>query len=140
MTAGALIGTLAFAEPLVPFVVEGDAIVAPLAGLKGDAARGRLIVKDRVVGNCLICHVAPEPDELFMGDIAPDLKGVGSRFSVGQLRLRLVDQSRINPKTVMPPYYRTEQLYRVGDRWKGQPALNAQQVEDVVTYLATLKE
>lgn len=128
------------AEPIEPFVVAGDAIAQPLAGAVGDAARGRAILKDRVVGNCLICHSAPEPDELFMGNIGPDLKGVGSRLTAGQLRLRLVDQTRINPKTVMPPYYRINDLYRVGQRFAGKPALAARQIEDVVAYLVTLKE
>ena len=130
----------AAAEPLAPFVVAGDAIPASLGGKLGDAARGRAIVRDRAVGNCLICHAVPEPEERFMGNIAPTLAGVGSRFSVGQLRLRLVDQSRLNPRTVMPPYYRIDDLFRVAERYRGQPALTAQQIEDVVSYLATLKE
>jgi L-cysteine S-thiosulfotransferase len=128
------------AEPLAPFVVTGDAITAPLAGAVGDAARGRAVVKDRAVGNCLICHAAPEPDERFMGNLSPDLKGVGSRLTSGQTRLRLVDQSLINPQTIMPPYYRIDGLTRVAPRYKGQPALTAQQIEDIVAYLTTLKE
>jgi L-cysteine S-thiosulfotransferase len=128
------------AAGLAPVVVAGDAIQTPLEGRAGDAVRGRAVVKDRTNGNCLICHAAPEPDELFMGNIGPDLKGVGSRLTAGQLRLRLVDQSRINPNTVMPPYYRIDGLTRVAPRFQGQPALTAQQIEDVVAYLATLKE
>jgi sulfur-oxidizing protein SoxX len=127
-------------DQLAPFDVRGDAIEAPLGGLVGDAARGRLIVKDRTIGNCLICHAAPEPDELFMGDVAPPLQGTGSRLTRGQIRLRIVDQSVINPSTVMPPYYRVQGLRNVGPRWRGQPGLTAQQVEDVVAYLATLKD
>jgi L-cysteine S-thiosulfotransferase len=128
------------AAGLASFVVTDDAIVAPLEGKVGDALRGRAIIKDRVNGNCLICHTAPEPDELFMGNIGPDLKGVGGRLTQGQLRLRLVDQSRINPKTAMPPYYRVDGLTRVAPRFQGQPVLTAQQIEDVVAYLTTLKE
>ena len=70
---------------------------------------------DRTIGNCLICHKAPEPAERFMGEIGPDLAGVGARLTAGQIRLRLVDQSRLNPKTVMPPYYRVE-------GWLGSPS------------------
>jgi L-cysteine S-thiosulfotransferase len=128
------------ASGLAPFVVAGDAIVAPLDGKIGDAVRGRAVVKDRQIGNCLICHTAPEPDERFMGNLSPDLKGVGSRLTSGQLRLRLVDQSLINPQTIMPPYYRVDGLNRVAARYLGQPALTAQQIEDIVAYLATLKE
>src|SRR5215468_12391412 len=93
---------------LVPYRVSGDAISEPLGGLQGDAARGRALVLDRSVGNCLICHHAPEPAERFMGEIGPDLAGVGSRLTPAQIRLRVVDQSLINARTVMPPYYRVD--------------------------------
>jgi L-cysteine S-thiosulfotransferase len=128
------------ANTLVPFSVTGDIIAAPLDNKIGDGARGRSLVRDRQLGNCLICHAAPEPDERFMGNLAPDLKGVGARLTSGQIRLRLVDQTRINPDSIMPPYYRTEDLSRVAPRYRGQPALSAQQIEDIVAYLATLKE
>lgn len=128
------------ADRLAPFEVRGNTIEAPLGGLVGDVERGRQIVKDRTIGNCLICHAAPEPDELFMGDVAPTLQGTGSRLTRGQIRLRIVDQSVINPTTVMPPYYRVQGLRNVGPRWRGQPGLTAQQVEDVVAYLVTLKD
>jgi sulfur-oxidizing protein SoxX len=127
------------AAKLVPFQVAGDAIVEPLGGLRGDATRGRALVLDRSVGNCLICHRAPEPAERFMGEVGPDLSGVGSRLTQAQLRLRVVDQSLLNAKTVMPPYYRTARLSRVAERYRGKPVLDAQQVEDVVAYLMSLK-
>jgi L-cysteine S-thiosulfotransferase len=123
----------------VPFKVVGDSISEPLGGLAGDAARGRTILLDRAVGNCLICHRAPEPAERFMGEIGPDLKGVGTRLTPAQIRLRLVDESVINPKTVMPPYYRINGLTRVAAQYRGKPVLTAQQVEDVVAYLTSLK-
>ena len=128
------------AEGIAAYRVVGDAIPEPLGGLAGDAVRGRAVVRDRAVGNCLICHAAPEPDEKFMGNLAPDLSGVGNRLTPAQIRLRLVDQSRINAATIMPPYYRIEGLVRVGGRWRGEPALTAQQVEDVVAYLGTLRD
>ena len=74
-----------------------------------------------------------------MGEIGPDLKGVGTRLTPAQIRLRLVDESLINPKTVMPPYYRIEGLTRVAAQYRGKPVLSAQQVEDVVAYLTSLK-
>ncbi len=117
------------------YAVTGDAIPQPLTATAGDAARGRRIVLDREVGNCLICHKLPEQGELFQGDLGPDLTGIGSRLSAGQLRLRLVDQSRLNPATLMPPYYRVDGLNRVAVRYRGKPVLSAQDIEDVVAYL-----
>lgn len=121
------------------YTIAGDAIPDPLGGSQGDAGRGRHIVLDRTTGNCLICHVVPEPAERFMGNLGPDLGGIGSRLSKGQLRYRLVDASRLNPQTVMPPYHRTDGLTRVAAQWRGLPVLSAQQIEDVVAYLASLK-
>jgi sulfur-oxidizing protein SoxX len=121
-------------------VVAADAIAGPLTNTPGDAARGRAIVLDRANGNCLICHKVPVPGEPFQGEIGPDLAGVGLRLNEGQLRLRLVDESRLNAATVMPPYYRTAGLTRVDPRYRDKPALTAAEIEDVVAYLATLKD
>lgn len=127
------------AVALEAYVVVGDAIPTPLGDLAGDAARGRTLVLDRTRGNCLICHQVPEPGEPFQGTIGPALAGVGTRLATGQLRLRLVDTSRLNPETVMPPYFRTEGLRDVAPQYRGRPALNAQEIEDVVAYLASLR-
>ncbi len=127
--------------PLLPESrIAGDAIPAPLTGTPGDPERGRQIVLDREVGNCLICHKLPEPAERFQGELGPDLAGVGSRLSTGQLRLRIVDQSRLNPRTLMPPYFRIDRLAMVAEHYRGKPVLTAQQVEDVVAYLQTLRQ
>ena len=72
--------------------------------------------------------------------MAPDLKGAGARWSEGQLRLRIVDAARVNPQTIMPPYYRTDGLERVAPAFRGKPILTAEQIEDVVAYLMTLKD
>jgi L-cysteine S-thiosulfotransferase len=125
---------------LEPYAVAGDAIPASLGGKKGDASRGRDIVFDRRNGNCLICHRFPMTDEPFQGEIGPSLVGVGSRLSEGQIRLRLADESSINPATLMPPYYRTANLVNVAPEYGGRPALTAQELEDVVAYLSSLKE
>jgi sulfur-oxidizing protein SoxX len=74
------------------------------------------------------------------GTLAPDLKGAGKRWSEGQLRLRIVDAARLNPATVMPPYYRTDGLSRVAASFRGKPVLTAEQIEDVVAFLATLRD
>lgn len=120
--------------------VVGDAIPASLTGQPGDAARGRAIVANRSVGLCLLCHSGPIAEERFQGDLAPSLAGAGSRWSVGQLRLRIVDGARLNADTIMPPYYRTTGLHRVARNFDGKTILSAAQVEDVVAYLVTLKD
>jgi len=111
----------------------------PLAGLTGDPARGRAIVVNRQLGLCLLCHSGPFPEERFQGSIGPDLNGIGARLSEGQIRLRIVDPARFNPSTVMPAYYRSEGLTQVAPSFKGKPILSAEQIEDVVAFLATLK-
>lgn len=120
--------------------VVGDAIPASLTGQPGDAARGRAIVANRSVGLCLLCHSGPIAEERFQGDLAPSLAGAGSRWSEGQLRLRIADGARLNADTIMPPYYRTTGLQRVARNFDGKTILSAAQVEDVVAYLATLKD
>ena len=133
-------GPLAAQEALRPYTVVGDAIPASLTGAPGDAERGQKIVTNRMVGLCLLCHSGPYPQERFQGNMAPDLKGAGSRSTEGQLRLRMVDGSRINPDTIMPPYYRVDGLVRVAPGFRGKPILTAEQIEDVVAYLMTLKD
>lgn len=112
----------------------------PLTKSPGDPVRGRNIVVDRQAGLCLLCHSGPFPDAPFQGDLAPDLTGVGDRLDRAELRQRLVDGRVLNPETIMPPYYSLEGLHRVGERWQGQTIFDAQQVEDVVAFLATLTE
>ena len=145
--AGALVGAfISFPhavrsdDVLRPYRVTGDAILESLTGSKGDAARGRAIVLKRQVGLCLLCHSGPFPDEKFQGTLAPDLGGAGSRWSEGQLRLRLVDASSLYPDTIMPPYYRVDGLVHVAPAFAGKPILTAEQIEDVVAYLITLRE
>jgi len=120
--------------------VVGDAIPKSLTGQPGDAVRGRAIVANRSVGLCLLCHSGPIAEERFQGDLAPSLAGAGTRWSAGQLRLRIVDGSRLNADTIMPPYYRTTGLQRVARNFEGKTILTAAQVEDVVAYLVTLKD
>jgi len=126
--------------PLLPFEVSGDAVLKPLGSLKGDERRGEEIVRDRRVGNCLICHQFPFKDEPFQGDIGPAMMGIGTRLTAAQIRLRLIDESVINPGTVMPPYYRIENLTNVAPEYAGLPGLTAQEIEDVAAYLASLKQ
>jgi len=117
-----------------------DSLPQSLTGAPGDPARGRAIVANRQVGLCLLCHSGPFPQERFQGELAPDLRGAGARWTEGQLRLRIVDSGRINPASIMPAYHRTEGLTRVAPAFRGKPILSAEQVEDVVAFLMTLKE
>jgi L-cysteine S-thiosulfotransferase len=129
----------ASAQELRAYVVTAGAIPASLTGTPGDAARGRALVLDRA-STCILCHSGPFPEVRFQGDLAPSLAGAGSRWTEGQLRLRLVDASSLNPATIMPSYYRLDGLDRVGAAWRDKPILSAGQIEDIVAYLATLRD
>jgi L-cysteine S-thiosulfotransferase len=127
-------------EALQSYVTVGDAIPAPLTEAKGDPGRGRTIVTTRQTGLCLLCHSGPFPEERFQGDLAPDLRGTGARWSEGQLRLRIVDARKLNPDTIMPPYYVVDGLNRVARSFRNKLVLTAEQIEDVVAFLTTLRE
>lgn len=127
-------------------VIEGDGIPAPLAGLTGDATRGRTLVGSRTQGMCLLCHAGPRelfPHEPTPGTVTASLAGAGARWSTAQLRLRIADARRLQPDTPMPSYHRvdadTEDTRRVAAAWRGRPIFDAQQVEDVVAFLETLR-
>ena len=126
-------------EALRSYEIVGDAIPKSLTGEPGDPERGRAIVVKRE-STCLLCHSGPFPEQRFQGDLSPNLKGTGSRWSEGELRLRLVDAARLNPATIMPSYYRVDGLTRVAQNYRGKPVLTAEQIEDVVAYLKTLKD
>ena len=139
-TAAGLAMGLAAVCGLAGAAAAQDAIADPLTGTRGDPVRGRAIVVNRQVGLCLLCHSGPFPEERFQGTLAPDLRGVGARLSEGQLRLRMVDSARVNPTTIMPPYHRTAGLTRVAPAFRGKPVLSAAEIEDVVAFLATLRD
>jgi L-cysteine S-thiosulfotransferase len=90
-------------------------------------------------GNCLLCHAVPETGARFMGNLGPPLSGVGARLSPGQLRLRLVDTKRVNPDSIMPSYFKSDGLVEVAQAYRGKTILTAQQIEDVVAYLVSLR-
>ena len=125
------------APPLVKFAVVSDGIPAPLTTQPGDPVAGRKVVEDRKLGNCLSCHAFPldAPDQ---GNVGPDLHGVGARLTRAELRLRVVNMKLIDPQTIMPAYYRVDGLHDVGTAFAGRTILTAQQIEDLVAFLATI--
>jgi sulfur-oxidizing protein SoxX len=131
-----------FAALVTAAALLADGIPASLSGAPGDAARGRAIVVDRQKGMCLLCHSGPFPEERTPGNVSTDLAGAGARWSEAQLRLRVADARRLNPASVMPAYHRLADAalgQRVARAWQGKPILDAQQVEDVVAFLRTLR-
>jgi sulfur-oxidizing protein SoxX len=124
-------------------LVVGDAMPAPLTATPGDASRGRAIVASREQGLCLLCHNGPAslfPEERTPGTVAGSLAGVGSRYSPGQLRLRVANARALNPDSPMPAYLLPDAGQRVAPAWRGRTLLSAQQVEDVVAFLSGLTE
>jgi L-cysteine S-thiosulfotransferase len=143
--------SVAAADPQTPplrstlraYDIEGDAINASLTGQAGDAARGALLLQQRQKSLCLLCHSGPFPEPHLQGTIAPDLRGIGDRLSEGQLRLRIVDMKRLNPDSIMPAYYAVaanSSASRIAPDWRDRPILNADEIEDLVAYLRTLKQ
>ena len=125
-------GASAMAEPVLSH--------PPLTDRPGDPVRGLGVMRDAARASCLICHsiaVLPDRDQ---GGLGPPLDGVGSRLDAGQLRQRIVDARSMAPDTIMPPYHATDGLFRVGAKWAGQTIYSAQDVEDVVAFLMTLRD
>lgn len=120
------------------YSIDDGGIPTPLAAA-GDAARGRAAALSRESGNCFLCHAFPAADGVPAGNLGPPLAGIGARLNAAQLRLRVVDSSRVNAQSIMPAYYRLEGLTQVAAAWRGKTLLTAQQVEDVVAYLMELK-
>ena len=124
---------------LVPYTVVNEEIPVSLTGKPGDPIAGKKIAFGRKLGNCLACHSMPFKDAVDPGNVGPDLAGIGSYSSAGHLRLRLVNPKLLNPATIMPAYYRVANLHRVSPAFVGKPMLDAQQIEDVVAFLMTIK-
>lgn len=134
-----LAGT-ANADGLVKYEIVDNGISKSLTGKSGDAAKGEKTFTNRKLGNCLACHqVTAIPSQPFHGEIGPSLDGVADRYSEAELRMQVVNAKVINPDTIMPAFYRTDGFERVLKKFQGKPILNAEQVEDVLAYLKTLK-
>jgi L-cysteine S-thiosulfotransferase len=116
-----------------------DGMSRPLTDLPGDAQRGRAIVVDRQKGLCLLCHSGPFPEERTPGNLSTDLAGASARWSEAQLRQRVADARALNPDSLMPSFHVPDAGARVAPAFRGKPILGAQEVEDVVAYLKTLR-
>ena len=123
-----------------PTQIDGDSIPLPLTDAITDAAHGEALFVSRDGGHCVLCHQVAGLDAEFQGDVGPALTGIGARLSPGQLRLRVVDYEQVQPGVLMPSYYRIHDLYQVSNAYEGKPVLSAEDVEDVVAYLSSLKE
>lgn len=129
-------------------ITEDGAVEMSLTGVPGDPANGRMIVSSKKRGNCVACHANDDmPDVPFQGNIGPDLTGAGDRWSEAQLRGLLVNAKATFDETMMPAFYKTDGFIRPGKAYTGKaaddtfgPLLDAQEIEDVVAYLLTLKE
>jgi sulfur-oxidizing protein SoxX len=118
---------------------DGDAIPNSLSGKPGDPIKGRTLVTSRQTGLCILCHAGPFPEERFQGNLAPELKLSVTNLSAAQLRARLVDPSKTSANTIMPSYFRIDHLQRVAPQFVGKTVLSAQEIEDVIAYLLTIK-
>jgi sulfur-oxidizing protein SoxX len=127
------------ADATPSYRVVADGIPEPLVATAGDAARGRTLIVARESANCVLCHAVPDPAVRFSGDVGPSLAGIGARLSIPQLRLRVSDNLRVNPATIMPSYFRIDGFDRVASQYAGKPVLSPQEVEDIVAYLASMR-
>ncbi|WP_421858788.1 sulfur oxidation c-type cytochrome SoxX [Oricola sp.] len=122
--------------------IEDGAVTASLTGAAGSAAEGRKVFADRKLGNCLACHaVTDQSEQLFHGEVGPALDGAADRWSEAELRAIVVNSKSIfSDATIMPGFYTLDVGKDVREDLIGKTILSAEQVEDVVAYLATLKE
>jgi len=120
-------------------ITDETSIDKSLTEKPGDAKKGRGLAINRKKGNCLACHAMPIPEQAFHGNIGPDLAGVASRYSEGEIRLRIVNPKVLNEDTIMPAFYHNAGFNRVLKKFKGKTVIGAQDVEDIIAYLMTLK-
>ena len=140
-TLTATTATMASAAELVSYKVVDDTIPASLTGKSGDAANGKKIYLNRKKGNCLACHVTKDmADQPFHGNVGPPMDGVAGRYTEAELRMRIVNPKVMNPDTIMPAFYRADGFHRVLKKFQGKTVISAQEVEDIIAYLMTMKD
>jgi sulfur-oxidizing protein SoxX len=148
--AAAALATATSADTVAPMDVaygEYGEIEVSLSGTPGDIENGKSIM-NKGAGNCIACHQVSDLAELpFHGEVGPSLDGVADRWSEAEIRGILANAKNVFPDTMMPAFYKTTGFIRVGNAYTGKagtdpadPLLTAQEIEDVVAYLMTLKE
>lgn len=149
--AAALFGGAALAGEVGPKEVaftEDGAIEASLTGTAGDAANGAIIMGTKSKGNCVACHeITALADVPFHGEVGPLMDGAGDRWSEAELRGLVANAKMTFEGTMMPAFYKMDGFIRPGDAYTGKaptealtPILTAQEIEDVVAFLVTLKD
>ncbi len=142
--AGAALASFATAETVASADVQFDeygAVAASLTGVAGDAANGRKVFMNRKKGNCLACHVNDDMSEQsFHGEVGPELNGVADRWETAELRGIVVNAKKMFDGTIMPAFYRDAGFNRTLKKFDGKAILSAQEIEDLLAYISTLKE
>ena len=142
--AGAALASFATAETVAPADVQFDeygAVAASLTGVAGDAANGRKVFMNRKKGNCLACHVNDDMSEQsFHGEVGPELNGAADRWETAELRGIVVNAKKMFDGTIMPAFYRDAGFNRTLKKFDGKAILSAQEIEDLLAYISTLKE
>jgi sulfur-oxidizing protein SoxX len=134
--------SVAFAEEVKPMdVAFADGVVeSSLTGQAGDPVAGRSVFANRKQGNCLACHMNDDlTEESFHGEVGPPMDGVADRWSQGEMRAIVTNSKKVFEDTIMPAFYIDSGYARPLEDFAGKSILTAQQVEDVVAYLMTLK-
>jgi sulfur-oxidizing protein SoxX len=139
-----LIGMLVLAAAaaqaqVADYKVEGDGIPKSLTGTPGNAAQGRELLLARSPANCLECHTIAREKAMKGGTRGPALDGVGANLTAAQLRLSVVDYAQIQPKAGMPSFHKRDSGLLSAKQDRDKPVLSAQQIEDVVAFLQTLR-
>ena len=142
--AGAALASFATAETVAPADVQFDeygAVAASLTGVAGDAANGRKVFMNRKKGNCLACHVNDDMSEQsFHGEVGPELNGVADRWETAEHRGIVVNAKKMFDGTIMPAFYRDAGFNHTLKKFDGKAILSAQEIEDLLAYISTLKE
>lgn len=141
--AFACFSSIALADGVKPadVVFDEGSVKLALTSQAGDAVAGSKAFSNRKQGNCLACHVNSDMSELgFHGEVGPPLDGVADRWSEAELRGIVTNSKMMFEGTIMPAFYVDSGFNRTLDKFEGKTILQAQQVEDIVAYLLTLKD
>jgi sulfur-oxidizing protein SoxX len=136
MCVAALVAAGGASAQVADFKIEGDGIPKSLTGKPGVAMRGKALLAKREAANCLECHSIKDRELGAGGTKGPALDGIGAVLTPAQLRMSIVDISMVLPKTAMPSFHKEE---GAATKQQGKPRLSAQDVEDVVAYLSSLR-